>query len=1161
MGVVYEALDRERNERVALKTLSSMHPDAVLSFKTEFRALQDLEHPNLVSLGEMFEDAGVWFFTMELLEGAPLLDYVRPGGVRDEARLRHAMGELARGVDALHAAGKIHRDIKPSNAIMTDRGRGVLVDFGLVTDADASAPADSHIVGTVAYMAPEQCVGGTVGPAADWYAVGVVLYEALTGRLPFSGKRLDVLSDKQRFEPAPPRAVDDSVPGDLDALCVALLRHDPVARPTGADVLRRLNIAGNAGASRTTLTSADSRPPFVGRVHELGILADAFDSAIAGRAVTVVVRGPSGVGKTSLVRHFTAQLGEGSIPPLVLDGRCFERESVPFKAIDGVVDAMSRHLVGLAETDADALVAPSAAWIGKVFPVFRRVEAVARARATDIVDPQEQRRRMFDAVREQLHALATHRPTVVLVDDFQWADADSVALLGDVLREPAAPPLLVVVTSRTAVPIAELAPGDVRDIELTNLPPDRARELAAALLTAHGNTESEEVAGELADEAGGHPLFIDELVRHRLVVGNAAPGVRLDDALWARVHRLDPAARRILEVLAVAAAPLPQRTAARVATLGASAFNRHVALLRVAQLVRTAGAGIDDAIETYHDRVRDAVLAHLSDTERTHWHARLAVALEASGDGDPETLAHHLLGAGDPIRAAGAFERAAAAAEAAWAFDRAARLYQRTLDLSGASGERRRALLARLGEALANAGRGRDAGDAFVAASAGASDADVLELRRRAAGQFLASGHVDRGLDALADVLASVDMSLPRGAAAALWPLVRGRIATRLRGLRFRERDATHVSARELTRIDVCWTAASLMGFVDAVRAGLFQTTHLRLAFRAGEPYRVARALAVEAPFAAAGGHNRRYVERVSTLATDLANRSGNPHAVALAVMTRGVVAFLRGEWKRAAEHIASGEHILREQCTGVTWELQSSLVFKVACRMFLGQVRVMRAEVPAFIHAALERGDVYGATNLRSGHANFAWLLGGEPAIARRHADAAIAAWSHEGYHSQHFMDMIAQASIDLYTGDADRAVARIDDAWTRASRAHLFRVQLFRMFGWDIRARANLAAGNATAAHRAIRKLRAEGIPAAQALAALHAATADGAPEGFAAAAALLDHADMALHAAVARWRAGDETAARRWLHDQGVAEPDRIAATLSPTPRGLRSTPPPH
>ena len=220
MGVVWEALDRERLTPVALKTLRTLAPETLLRFKHEFRALQDLSHPNLVSLGELIEEDGQWFFTMELVRGESLLAWVRRDDRFDEPRLRAAFAQLATGLAALHARGLVHRDVKPSNVLVAEDGRVVVLDFGVVAEVSTHEEGGG-IVGTAAYMAPEQAAGGPVGAASDWYAFGAVLHQALTGMLPFSGRRT---SENDRELP-PPRRWSAAVPEDLDALVRSLLRQ------------------------------------------------------------------------------------------------------------------------------------------------------------------------------------------------------------------------------------------------------------------------------------------------------------------------------------------------------------------------------------------------------------------------------------------------------------------------------------------------------------------------------------------------------------------------------------------------------------------------------------------------------------------------------------------------------------------------------------------------------------------------------------------------------------------------------------------------------------------------------------------------------------------------------------------------------------------------
>src|SRR5262249_4093322 len=233
-GAVYRAWDRKRHRVVALKTLSPSNADALYRLKREFRSLTDLSHPNLVRLHELFSEGAVWFFTMEFVDGVNFLDFVRPPAsdaspAVDERRLRAALVQLAEGVFALHLARRLHRDLKPSNVLVTPEGSLRILDFGLIADL-WSSPSDqsSHVVGTPTYMAPEMGTREPLPEASDWYGVGTMLYEALTGRLPFTGGFFDILTEK-RSSPAPsPRAAAGaSVPGDLDELCTALLQPDP----------------------------------------------------------------------------------------------------------------------------------------------------------------------------------------------------------------------------------------------------------------------------------------------------------------------------------------------------------------------------------------------------------------------------------------------------------------------------------------------------------------------------------------------------------------------------------------------------------------------------------------------------------------------------------------------------------------------------------------------------------------------------------------------------------------------------------------------------------------------------------------------------------------------------------------------------------------------
>ncbi len=165
MGVVYEVWDREREAPFALKTLRSLSPHRLSLFKNEFRALRGLSHRNLVTLGELMKDRNHWFFTMELVDGEPFQSWVYPeqpetGARFDEPRLREGLRQLAGALRALHRYGKVHCDIKPSKVLVTRDGRVVVLDFGLVRDVRGPEDGNDHVMGTPAYMAPEQARGG-----------------------------------------------------------------------------------------------------------------------------------------------------------------------------------------------------------------------------------------------------------------------------------------------------------------------------------------------------------------------------------------------------------------------------------------------------------------------------------------------------------------------------------------------------------------------------------------------------------------------------------------------------------------------------------------------------------------------------------------------------------------------------------------------------------------------------------------------------------------------------------------------------------------------------------------------------------------------------------------------------------------------------------------
>ena len=585
-GSVYRAYDRTRRVEVALKMLRDFGPTELARLKAEFRSLADLVHPNLVTLYELQSADVGWFFTMELIEGVRFLEYVRPyqhlveslharaaklvteGGRQQQAhslaaamqdtmqhadivqpqyassgsssrssrssgrvapareailqatlnegRLRSSLLGLAQGVRRLHEAKKVHRDLKPSNVLVQNNGRVVICDFGLVTGGGAN---EGRIVGTPQYMAPEQAEGyGTVGPAADWYAVGVMLFEALVGHPPFTGVAEVILDLKRRVAPLEPVEYVETIPRDLNELCVALLSRDPAARPSPKHVM---TVLGGIPAPETAAQARASETVFVGRRAHLEFLARALDTAKRGKPVTVLVSGLSGTGKSTLVHHFFSK-APGDV--VVLEGRCYERESVPYKALDALVDAITEHLLGLG-AEAAELVNPEVALLVNLFPGLRRVKAIDRLRIPQVADARESRARAFRALRELLRDLADRHPTIVYIDDLQWGDIDSAPLLRELIHSPDAPPVLFVASYRSdeadTSPLlgnilrrGESAGADVRELSVQPLPEDEATSLALTLM-ADTSLETTARVRDIVREAWRSPTVHHRARPHR----------------------------------------------------------------------------------------------------------------------------------------------------------------------------------------------------------------------------------------------------------------------------------------------------------------------------------------------------------------------------------------------------------------------------------------------------------------------------------------------------------------------------------------------------------------------------------------------------------------------------------------------------------------------
>jgi tetratricopeptide (TPR) repeat protein len=595
-----------------------------------------------------------------------------------------------------------------------------------------------------------------------------------------------------------------------------------------------------------------------------------------------------------------------------------------------------------------------------------------------------------------------------------------------------------------------------------------------------------------------------------------------------------------------------------------------VTTLRAAQFLRTGGAA--NTLELYHDRIREALASQLDPKKITQIHRRLAQALEARGIDDPEALFEHYLGAGERVRAATHAAVAAKKAATALAFDRAAAFYRRALELAPTRGAELFDLKRGLAEALVNAGRPAEAAQAYLEAAQLTSARHSLDFKRRAAQQLLMGGHINEGLELIRSVLAAVGLSYPASPRSALLSLLLRRFQVRLRGLKFTERDSSQIPEFDLVRLDTCFAVAAGLGSVDLIRGADFQSRHLLLALRAGEPFRVSRALAFEAVWTAARGGAGERSEQIAKQAEEIAQRLDQPYVIGLSIWARGMIANLAGSWRKAHELCDQAAEIWRERCTGTTWEQTIANRYRLSTLILLGELAEVSRQVPSLLSAALEQGNLFAAMDLRT-RLNVIWLAADQPDKARAEVIEALKSWPQEGFHLQHYVSLHALVQIEIYTGDIEVARKHVEGQWHALENSQLFRTPGVALEAMQLRARAILAtcaARRDDSKLRLVEKLarRMEKVnmswskPYATLLRA--AVAQQRSDDGKAArllseAVQTFERAEMRLYAAAARRRLGEKLSGERgqqmimeadaWMALQKIKNPEALVRMLAP------------
>lgn len=545
MGTVYKARDDRLDRFVALKFLPaylSVRQDLKNRFIQEARAAAALDHVNICTVHEIGETVdGQLFIAMACYEGETLRDKLDRGPLPLDLVLKYAV-QTAKGLAQAHAAGIVHRDIKPANLFVTTRGEVKILDFGIAKVADVQLTGAGILVGTVAYMSPEQGDGKGADYRTDVWSLGVVLYEMLTGRHPFVGQSGEVsLYAIQHEEPPNVITLRAETSRALETIVKRLLAKLPEQRYQDLEELivdlqavessvvtegtrRSATITPSTypkskAPGRSASTGGSESRAFVGRQWEMKRLVSSLDDAAGGAGRIVFITGEAGLGKTSLATNFLEQTTRTREGILCLSGHCVEQYGAS-EAYLPFLTAFGRLLNGPAKDYVGpALLSYAPAWSMHFTSAFTSTDVREQLRRETLGATQQ---RMLREMGDCLSALADRAPVVLLLEDLHWADPSSINLIRHVSKIIGSMPLLVIGTFRPED--LELINSPLRDCRRELETSDQFEEIVLGMLGHDAivdhldarfspNNFSHQLAELIQQKTGGHPLFTTRLAR------------------------------------------------------------------------------------------------------------------------------------------------------------------------------------------------------------------------------------------------------------------------------------------------------------------------------------------------------------------------------------------------------------------------------------------------------------------------------------------------------------------------------------------------------------------------------------------------------------------------------------------------------------------------
>ncbi|KPK03350.1 MAG: hypothetical protein AMJ56_19275 [Anaerolineae bacterium SG8_19] len=725
MGSVYRAIDLVQNRVVALKFLDLYRGEqtemALTRFQREFRVLTRLNHPRIIQAYEFGTYDGTPYLVLEFLDGTTLTNEIATGPL-PRARSLLIASQICDPLAYLHTQAIVHRDLKPDNLMLMPADGDLaesgikLMDFGLVHQADLSLQLtqDGLVLGTVAYMAPEQAQGFPVDFRADLYALGAILYQMVTGQPPFTpDSPVVMLMQLLTSVPPAPHQINPQVDEPLAQLIMHLLAKEPSERPPNVEAVAT-RLAQLADETVPTLSLATAmapgphridlipRVPLIGREAVLTQLLEYWAKSRSGQGQVVLLSGVAGVGKTRLLDEAKVriQMEQGWI----VRSHCQDQVALPYQPIINILDALLHQLP---PTVKESLP-----------PELTRLLPNADNDSFGDLDNSDQavaRRRLFTACWEVIRQATQKQALQIIIEDLQWIDSATQELLDYLLEQVGQARLLLVLTYRPEEfdPTTSLA-ALRRDLGHQQV----AHTIKLKLLT-HAQAARflqsvlgwKEVPAWLIDNfyqaTNGNPLFIEETLKALAAEGQVAEWIRQGssqsrtvnlsgvglqlpqnvlDLARRRLQLLTDEDRAILTTAAVLGPEFPFALLEAVTKLDEDdlldAVDRLLADRLIEELPLQAG---EDRYRFAQEALRQALLTTISQRRLRTLHRRAGEAIQTLYDANQRrhwpVLAHHFSGAGDGQQAFKYFILAGNANAQVYANAEAIAYYRRALEI------------------------------------------------------------------------------------------------------------------------------------------------------------------------------------------------------------------------------------------------------------------------------------------------------------------------------------------------------------------------------------------------------------------------------------------------------------------------------------------------